>query len=98
MRPTGKLVAALALCSLLALATLGRAWLVGPALCCLALVTALALLDFRRTRREPALEVVCELPVRARLREPFLVSYRLHNPLNRAVSVRLLDERGEALG
>jgi uncharacterized protein (DUF58 family) len=98
MRPTAKLVVAFGLCSSLALATLGRAWLVGPAVCCLVLVLALAAIDFRRTMREPALELRCELPPRARLREPFLVSYQLHNPLTRALTLRLLDERGAALG
>lgn len=98
MRPTARLVTALALCTLLALATVERGWLVGPALSCLLLVVALAALDWRRTRREPELEVGCELPPRVRLHEPFVVRYQLHNPLGRALSVCLLHERGSALG
>jgi uncharacterized protein (DUF58 family) len=98
MRPTLRLVALLCLNALLAIATAYEAWLIGPAWACFALVLALGVLDGRHPRRAPPPALNFELPRRCRLREPALVTYRIHNPSRRMLVVVLLDERGPDLG
>ena len=88
MRPSARLVAGLSLCALLAVATAGSTWLMGPAWSCLVLMLALAALDWRRTRREPPVEVSFASPPRCRLRERFTVTYVLRNPTARRQAVR----------
>lgn len=98
MRPSRRLVLALTLVALLALATASHSWLMGPAWLGLMLLLALAALDLRLTRREAAVEARCELPGSLRVREPFVVSYRLHNRATRPIELRLLDARAPAFG
>lgn len=98
MRPTARLVGGLLASALLAVATAGSSWLVGPAWACLGVVLALFALDLRLTLPEPHVEVVRELPARGRLGEPFTATYRLHNRARRALKVWLIDDRGPALG
>jgi uncharacterized protein (DUF58 family) len=98
MRPTRRLVTALAAAALLAVATASQAWLLGPAWACLLLVLALAALDVRLTRAEPVVEARCEWPQRLRVQEPFVVAYHFHNPAGRSLELSLLDARGSGLG
>jgi uncharacterized protein (DUF58 family) len=98
MRPTARLLGALLALALLAVASAFSGWLAGPAWACLAVVLGLFVLDLRLTLREAPVQVVCELPARCRLGEPFNVKYELHNPTRRTLAVWLIDDRGPALG
>ncbi len=96
MRPTTRLLWALSGCTLLAFASVESAVWMGPAWTVLAIVVLLGGRDAHRARGEKAPDVHCELPVRARLGEPFAVVYRVRNGTDRGLSLHLLDDRGAA--